>query len=169
MSLNFSTFTMSAQILLSDYNKQKILYSPEFTATDYATLQTDAELTSDLLANITGLHFESLTIRKKYTNLHNPTLSPTATIESIGMLVCELVAPPDDYYMLELPGPIPAVINPDQTIDVANAGVINYANVFRLNAYGNNRLLDEVAGNTVILASLRVPALKAIKTTRPIG
>jgi len=169
MSLSFAKFAMSAQILLSDYNKQKILYSPEYAATDYATLQADAETTANLLSDITGLHFESLTIHKKYTSLHNPTLTPTATIESVGMLVCQLVAPPDDYFMLELPGPIPAIINPDQTIDTANAGVISYTNVFRNNAYGNNRLLDESGGNTIILASLRVPALKAIKTPRPIG
>lgn len=169
MTLNFSTFAMSAAIELSDYNKQKILYSPQFAATDYATLQADAELTTNLLSDITGLHFESLTIRKKYTSLHNPTLTPAATIESIGMLVCQLVAPPDDYYMLELPCPIPTVINPDQTINSSDVGVINYTNVFRNNAYGNNRLLDESGGNTIILASLRVPALKAIKTPRPIG
>jgi len=160
---------MSAQILLSDYNKQKILYSPEYTATDYAILQSDAELTTNLLSTITGLHFESLTIRKKYTQLHNPTLLPTATVESVGMLVCQLVAPPDDYYMLELPGPVATIVNPDQTINTADAGVINYTNVFRNNAYGNNRLLDESGGNTIILASLRVPALKAIKNPRPIG
>jgi len=169
MSLNFSTFTMSAGIELSDYNKQKILFSPQFAATDYAILQADAEETANLLSNVTGLRFESLTIRKKYTHLHSPSLSPTATIESIGMLVCELVAPPDDYFMLELPGPTAALINPDQTIDTAHAGVINYTNVFRNNAYGNNRLLDESGGNTIILASLRVPALKAIKNPRPIG
>ena len=65
MSLDFSTFKMSAAIELSDYNKQKISYSPEYAATDYATLQADAELTANLLADVTGLHFESLTLRKK--------------------------------------------------------------------------------------------------------
>jgi hypothetical protein len=169
MTLNFNTFTMSAQIILSDYNKQKIAYSPQFAATDYATLQVDAELTANLLSAITGLHFDSITIRKKYTRLHTPALDPAVTIESIGMLVCQLVAPPDDYFMLELPGPIPAIVNADQTINTAHPDVVNYTNVFRLNAYGNNRLLDESGGNTIVLASLRVPALKAIKNEPAIG
>jgi len=169
MSLDFSTFKMSAAIELSDYNKQKISYSPEYAATDYATLQADAELTANLLANVTGLHFESLTLRKKYTKLHNPTLLPTATIESIGMIVCQLVAPPDDYFLVEVPGPMAALINPDQTINITDVDVISYTNIFRTNAYGNNRLLDVSGGNTIILASLRVPALKAIKSERAIG
>jgi hypothetical protein len=170
MTLNFSTATSIAQIELSDYNGQRVIFAPTFTATDYATLQADAELTANKLADITGLHFESLTLKKKYTHLHSPILLPAATIERVGMVVCELVAPPEDYFMLEIPDPVATLMNPDETINLTAANLLNYANVFRLNAYGTNgRLLAATGGNTSMLASLRVPVLKAIKSEKAIG